>query len=62
MITLIRRVLVESRNHLVFGHSPQMLTFGVVRMLYPWDMEHIEYQLRCDNNAHTLNASMKERN
>ena len=61
MITPIRRALVESRDHLVFGHSPQTLTSGVVRMLYPRDKEHIGYQLQCDNNARTLNASMKER-
>ena len=60
-ITPIRRALVECRNHLVFGHNPQMLTSRVVRMLYPRNMEHIEYQLRCDNNARTSNVSMKER-
>ena len=60
-ITPIRRALAERRDHLVFGHSPQMLTFGVVRMLYPRNMEHIRNKLRCDNNARTSNASMKER-
>ena len=60
-ITPIRRVLAESRDHLVFGHSPQTLTIGVVRMLYPRDTEHIRYQLRCDNYARTSNTSMKER-
>ena len=59
-ITLIRRVLAERRNHLIFGHSPQTLTFGVVRMLYPRNIEHIGYQLRCDNNARTLNAYERE--
>ena len=34
-ITQIRRALAESKNHLVFGHNPQTLTFGVVRMLHP---------------------------
>ena len=60
-IAPISETLAESRNHLVFGHSPQMLTTGVVRMLYPRDTEHIGYQLRCDNYARTSNASMKER-
>ena len=44
-ITLIRRALAESRNHLVFGHSPQTLTSKVVKMLYPRNTEHIGYQL-----------------
>ena len=51
----------EGGNHLVFGHSPQMLTSEVVRMLYPRNTEHIGYQLRYNNNTHTLNTSMKER-
>ena len=42
----IKRALAESRNHLVFGHSPQTLTTRVVRMLYPRDTEHIGNQLR----------------
>ena len=49
-ITLIRRALVESRDHLVFGHSPQTLTSGVVRMLYPRNTKHIRNKLRCDNS------------
>ena len=61
MITPIRRVLAESKNHLVFGHSPQMLTSEVIKMLYPRNTEHIEYQLWCDNNVHTSYTSMKER-
>ena len=60
-ITPIRRALVESRDHLVFGHSPQMLISGVVRMLYPRNMEHICNKLRCDNNTRTSNVSIKER-
>ena len=60
-IAPISGTLTESRDHLVFGHSPQTLTIGVVRMLYPRDTEHIRYQLRCDNYACTLNASMKKR-
>ena len=61
IITPIRRVLAESRDHLVFGYSPQMLTFGVVRMIYPRNMKYIRNKLRCDNNAHTSNTSRKER-
>ena len=60
-ITPIKRALAECRNYLVFGHSPQMLTSEVVRMLYPWNTEHIGYQLRYKNNTRTLNTSMKER-
>ena len=60
-ITPIRRALAESRHHLVFGHSPQMLTYMVIRMLYPQNMEHIRNKLQCDNNMRTFNASMKER-
>ena len=42
-ITPIRRVIAKCKNHLVFGHSPQTFTTGVVKMLYPRDIEHIEY-------------------
>ena len=54
-------MLTEGGNHLVFGHSPQTLTTGVVRMLYPWNIKHIHNKLQCDYNARTLNASRKER-
>ena len=60
-ITPIRRALTKSRDKLVFGHSPQTLTTWVVRMLYPWDMEHIKDNLWCDNNAHNSNASNEMR-
>ena len=60
-ITPIRRAIAEGRNHLIFGHSPRTLTSGIVRMPYPRNMEHIGYQLQCDNNACNLNTSMKER-
>ena len=60
-IAPIRGMLTKSRNKLVFEHSPQMLTTWVVRMLYPQDMEHIGYNIRCDNFALTLNASKKKR-
>ena len=60
-ITPIRRTLVESRDHLVFGHNPQTLTSEVVRMLYPQDTKHIRNKLPCHNNARTSNAGRKER-
>ena len=60
-ITLICKTLMESRNHLVFGHSSQTLTTGIVRMLYPWKMKHIHNKLRCDYNSCTSNVSRKER-
>ena len=60
-ITPIRRALAESRDHLIFRQSTQTITIGVVRMLYPQNMEHIRNKLRCDNNAHTSNVSMKKR-
>ena len=60
-ITPICGTLIESGNHLVFGHSPQTLITGIVRMLYPWNMKYIRNKLRCDYNARTSNASRKER-
>ena len=60
-ITPIRRVLVESGNHFIIGHSPQTLITRVVKKLDPRDRKHIGYQLQCDNNARTSNASIKER-
>ena len=60
-VTPIKRVLAESRDHLVFGHNPEMITSRVVRMLYPRNMKHICNKLQCDNNACTSNVSMKER-
>ena len=44
-VTPIRRALAESRDHLVFGHSPLTITSGVVRMLYPRNMKHIRNKL-----------------
>ena len=60
-LTLVKRVLTESRFELIFGHSPQMLTTRVVKKLYPRDTEHIRNNLRCDNNARTSNVSDKMR-
>ena len=54
--TSIRSAFIESRNKLVFGHNPQTLTTGIVRMFYLQDMEHIRYNIRCDNYACTSNA------
>ena len=55
------RAFTESRNKLVFGHSPQTLITGVVRMLYLRDMEHIGYNIWCDNYARISNTSNKTR-
>ena len=52
---------VASRDKLIFGHSSQMLTTRIVRKLYPRNLKHIRNKLRCDRNAHTLNASKEER-
>ena len=51
----------ESGNHLIFGYSPQTLTTGLVKMLYPRNMKNICNKLWCDYNARTLNVSRKER-
>ena len=61
MITPIKRALAESRDHLVFGHSPQTLTTKIVRKLYHRNSKHIRNKLRCDTNARTSNESRKER-
>ena len=61
MITPIGGTLIKRRYEHVFGHSPQTITTGVVKMLYPRDMEHIGYNIQCDHNAHTSNASNKKR-
>ena len=61
MIAPISMTLTDSRNRLIYGHSPQTLTTRVVMMLYPRDMEHIGYQLQCDNYVCTSKASTKER-
>ena len=57
----VKRALTESRLELIFGHCPQMLTTRVVKKLYPRNTENIGDNLRCDNNACTLNASDKMR-
>ena len=61
MITPNGWMLTKSGNKLVFGHSPQTLTIGVVRMLYPRDMEHIGYNIRCDNCVRTSDTSKKKK-
>ena len=61
MITLIRRLLVESSHELIIGHSPQTLTTRIVRKLYLRNSKHIRNKLRCDRNARTSNASKEER-
>ena len=59
--TPIGWTLIESRNELVFGHSPQTLKTKVVRMLFPRDMEHLGCNIQCDNYVRTLNASNEKR-
>ena len=60
-IALIRRTLTKIKNKLVFGHSSQTPTIKVVRMLYPQDVEHIGYNIRCDNYVRTSSTSNKKK-
>ena len=60
MLTLIRRALTKRRNKLIFRHGLKTITTRVVRMLYLRDMEHIGYNIWCDNNARTSNTSNKK--
>ena len=60
-ITPRKHSLTEKRHKLVFGHSPQTITTGVVRMRYPRDMKHLGYNIRSDHNVCTSNASRKLR-
>ena len=60
-IISIRRTLIESSHELILGHSLQTLTTRIVRKLYPRNLKHIRNKLRCDKNAHTLNASKEGR-
>ena len=60
-ITLIRWTLIRRRNKLIFRHSLKTITTRVVRMLYLRDMEHIGYNIWCDNNARNSNASNKKK-
>ena len=60
-LTPSRGALTKSRHELIPGHSPQTLTTGIVRKLYPRDPKHIRNKLRCDRNARTSNASEEER-
>ena len=55
-VTPLKRVLIKSKDKLVFRQSLQMIITRVVRKLYPRDTEHIRNTLRCDNNACTLNV------
>ena len=55
-ITPLRRVLTKSRDKLVCRHSLQTIITRVIRKLNPRDTEHINNNLRCDNNARTSNA------
>ena len=60
-LTPSSRALTKRRHELIPGHYPQTLTTRIVRKLYPRDPKYICNQLRCDRNAHTSNASEKER-
>jgi len=60
IITPIRWTLTKRRYELVFGHNPQTIITGVVRIRYPRDVEHIGYNIWCDHNARTPNVSNKK--
>ena len=60
-LTPSSRVLTKRRHKLIPRHCPQTLTTRIVRKFYPRDMKHIRNQLRCDRDAHTSDASEKER-
>ena len=60
-LTPIRRALTKRRNKRIFRHGLKTITTRVVKMLYPRDTKHIGYNIRCDNNAPTSNASNKKR-
>ena len=49
------------RQKLVFGHSPQMLTIGVVRMRYPRDIQYLGYKIRSDYDTCTSKCRGKLR-
>jgi len=61
MITPIRATLTKSRYKLVFRHSLKTLRTKVVRMCYLGDMKHVRYNIRCDHEVCTSNASNKVR-
>ena len=61
MITPTRRTLTKRGYKLVFRYGLKMIITRVIRMRYPRDMEHVRYNIWSDHDAHTLNASDKER-
>ena len=63
VLTIIpnRRSLIKQRHKLFFGHGPQTITIGVVKMRYPQDMEHLGYNIWSVHKARTSNASRKLR-
>ena len=61
MITPIRGMPTKRRYELVFGHNPQTITIGIVRMRYPQDTEHPRYNIWSDHDARTSNVSNKKR-
>ena len=60
-LTTLGRTLTKSRLELILVHSPQMLTTGVVRELYPRNPKQISNKLWCDRNGRTSNASEEKR-
>ena len=57
-ITPIRGMLTKRRYELIFGHSSQTITTGLVRMLYPWDTEHLGYNMVSLPSGNTANTSV----
>ena len=59
--TLLRSTLTKSEHELILGHSPQMLTRGIVGKLYPRNPKHIRNKLRYDRNRNTSDTSNEMR-
>ena len=49
------------RQKLVFGHSPQMLTIGVVRMCYLRNVKYLGYKIQSDYDTRTFDMHSKLR-
>ena len=60
-LTLLRRMLTESRHELILRHNPQTLTGRIVGKLYPRNPKHIRNKLWCDRNRNTSDTSNKMR-
>ena len=61
VLTLLRRMLTESRHELILRQNPQTLTGRIVGKLYPRNPKHIRNKLWCDRNRNTLDTSNKMR-